>query len=153
MYKFFLKFSRWQKSNEVLTGSQPCQDIYKIRCFRDWIYLHHQDSDMIPHVICPVYIFMDALASGCKITVISLVKITAIFEICTPTHIGSLTPTIQANHEYINGANGMRSHITALMMEIELISETSDFINLLTWLAAWENIIIYKFICDKERYW
>jgi hypothetical protein len=47
----------------------------------------------------------------------------------------------------------MRSHITTLMMEIESISKTSNFINLLTWLAAWENIIIYKFICNKERYW
>jgi hypothetical protein len=65
--------------------------------------------------------------------------ITAIVELRPPTLIGSHTHT-GAIHEYINGENDMRSHITTLMMEKEPVSETSDFINLLTRLSARENV-------------
>jgi hypothetical protein len=68
-------------------------------------------------------------------------EITAIFKLCPLMPIGSLTPTNQAIHEYTNGANSMRSHITTMIMNTESVSKMSDFINLLTWLSARENFI------------
>jgi hypothetical protein len=64
-----------------------------------------------------------------------------------PTPTVSLTPTSQVIHNYINRANGSQSHITTLMMERELVSETMDFTNLLTWLSAQEN---FEFCCCKN---
>jgi hypothetical protein len=65
-------------------------------------------------------------------------EIAAIFTLRSVTAIDSLPPMSQAIHEYINKANGMRSHIITLMMETESVSEN-------------QHILITLHGCQQEK--
>jgi hypothetical protein len=139
------KSNGWQQpNNKGFLGGQLCQWIYKIRRFRDQL----QTTSIQTMDSCSVKL-------GCPYSATSIPQPNTMKDRhknlrTLPTNSYCLPPSPSQSQVWEHNQRQFCTHsyLITLMMEMELVSKTSDFINPLTWQSARETLT--EFCCHEN---